>query len=273
MEILTFGIGILGVALMAYLAFRQMRLAARQVGLATAGILEDRKERAAQRENRRASLLTALKAELQIIRVAADADLNDFEGTNLSHPRIVRQGAARDVEGRERYRVSFPWTPLPDTAIQEAIREADLLDLTATQIQKLLELRARIQRINSLVLHKASVYPALMLASVPRSEPLVYGDRPWAFDKAVLLNNDIQIAARDILADCAEMMKRWESEPSVAQSPSPGRPGRRATGRSLTAGHWRVVAAARERISNRLHRLIRQGGTKWTRWSVGTVGR
>lgn len=251
MEVLVAGASILGIALTAYFAVRQIRIA-------TTGLLEERKERAAQREQRRASLLTALRAEIETIRYAADGDINDYEGYHVSHPRIARQGAAREVEGRERYRVSFPWTPFPDTAIQEAIREADLLGLTAAQIQKLVELPARIQRINSLVLHKANLYPALMLAPVPRNEPLIYGDRPWAFDKAVLLNNDIQMAVKDILADCAEMMKWWEGEAGVTPFRTSSRPGRRTAGPSR-AGRWRAVTAARERISSRLSRLIRRG--------------
>lgn len=235
-------IGVLGFFVSTFFAVRQIRLA-------TTGLSEDRKERAAQRERRRLALLTALKAEVETIRSAADADLSDYEGTNLSHPRIVRQGAAREVEGRERYRLSFPWTPLPDTAIQEAIREANLLGLTAPQIQKLLEVRARILRINSLVLHKANLYPALMLAPVPRNEPLIYGDRPWAFDKAVLLNNDTQMAVKDILADCAEILKWLEGDAETVQSRKPDRPARRVGGTHSRADRWRIVAAARKWIS------------------------
>lgn len=254
MEVLVAGISILGIALTAFFAVRSMRLAAQQVSVATTGLLEERKERAAQREQRRAALLTALRSEVETIRSTADGDLKEYEGYDFSHPRVARQGAARDVEGPERFRLSFPWTPLPDTAIQEAVREADLLGLTAPQIQKLMEIRARIQRINSLVLHKANLYPALMLVPVPRNEPLIYGDRPWPFDKAVVLNNDIQMAVKDILADCAEMMKWWEGEAGVTQPRTSSRPARRTAGRSR-AGRWRAVAAARERISNRLSAL------------------
>lgn len=169
---------ILGIALTALIAVRQMRLAAQQVSLATTGLLEERKERAAQREQRRTSLLTALKAEIETIHSTAEADRIDYEGADVSHPRIARQGAARDVEGRDRYRLSLAWTPLPDTAIQEAIRDAGLLGLTEPQIQKLVELRSSLLRINSLVLHKANLSPALMLSPYPRNEPLIYGDRP-----------------------------------------------------------------------------------------------
>ena len=246
MEIPIVGISILGVALTAYLAVRQMRLAARQVSLATTDLLEERKERAAQREQRRTALLTALKAEVETIRSAADADLNDYEGTNLSHPRIVRQGAARDVEGRERYRLSFPWTPLLDTAIQEAIREAALLALTTAQIQRLLELRARVQRINSLVLHKANLYPALMAAAAPRNEPLIYGDRPWVLDKAVVLNSDIQMVAKDILADCAAMMLWWKEDISDTDNRKSGHRIRRAERTRSRPGRWRIGSAFRK---------------------------
>lgn len=252
-------VGILALFVSIFFAIRQIRVATTGLQVATTALSEDRKERTAQREQRRAALLTALRAEVETIRSAADADLNDYEGTNLSHPRIAQKGSDREVEGRERYRVSFPWTSLPDTAIQEAIREAGLLGLTAVRIQKLLELRARILRINSLVLHKANLYPPLMLAPVPRNEPLIYGDRPWAFDKAVVLNNDIWMTAKYILADCAEMTKWWEGEGAGMGGPRPGRPGGPAAG-TQRAGRWRIVAAARKWISSRLSRLIRRGG-------------
>jgi len=260
-DILTVA-SILGIVLAAFFAVRQMRLAAQQVNLAATGLLEERKEREAREKQRRVALVTALRAEVETIHYMVDGDLNDYEGYNLSHPRIARQGAARDVEGRERYRVSFPWTPLPDTAIQEAIRGADLLGLTVAQTQRLLQLQARVQRINSLVLHKANLLPALLLVPVPRNEPLIYGDRPWPFDKAMVLNNDIQMAAKDILADCAEMMKWWEGEAGVTQSRTSSRPVRRATRGRFEAGRWPIVAAARERISSRLSWLILQGVAK-----------
>lgn len=198
-------VSVLGIALSVFFAVRQ-------IGLATTGLLEERKERAAQREQRRAALLASLQAEVQAIHSAADADLNDFKRQNISHPRIAQNPSASAVEGEFRYRLSFPWTPLPDAAIVEAIREAGLLGLTTPQIQKLQALRTRILRINALVRYKANLYPALMLADTPRQDPRVYGDGPWAEDKAVVLNNAIEIEARGVMADCAEVMKWWDAD-------------------------------------------------------------
>lgn len=241
-------VGILGVFLSVFFAVRQ-------IGLATTALSEDRKERAAQTEQRRSALLTALRAEVETIRSAADADLTDFKGSNLSHPRIAQNPSARAVEGVARYWYSFPWTPLPDAAIVEAIRKAGLLGLTAPQIQKLQLLQTRILRINALVQYKANLYPALMLTNIDRHMPDIYRDRPWAEDKAANLNNATEFEAHAILADCAEVQK-WLDGDAAVQSRRAGGRGRRAGRRQLT----QVVAAARERISSRLSRLIRRGG-------------
>lgn len=266
-------VSIAGVILSILQAGRQIGLASRQIGLATTALAEDREERKAQREQRRAALEASLRAEVQAIHSTADADLNDFEGHNASHPRIQQHPSARAVEGENRYWFSFPWTPLPDAAIVEAIREAGLLGLTAAQIQKLQDLRTRIVRINGLVQYKVNLYPALMLSDVPRHLPDIYRERPWAEDKAANLNNDMKMEVHAVLVDCAEILKRREDDAGAVQSHRPGHPGRRVGRTHSQAGRWRIVAAARERISNRLSRLIQQGGAKWTRWSARIAGR
>jgi hypothetical protein len=241
-DILTVVAGVVGVSLTAYFAVRQ-------ISVATTGLLEQREEWAAQRKLKRQALLAALEAEIQAIHVAADADLNDFEGHNLSYPRVMQNSSARAVEGETRYWFSFPWTPLPDAAIVEAIREAGLMGLMAAQIQKLEALRTRIFRINALVQYKTNLYPALMLSNIPRHMQNIYADRPWAEDKAANLNNSMKIEVRAILIDCAEVMKWWEGDAGVAQPRTSSRPGRRATSGKLGVGRWRIVAAARKWIS------------------------
>lgn len=243
MEILVAGAGILGIVLAAYFAVRQIRVA-------TTGLLEQRKEWAAQRERQREALLAALKAEVHAIRDAADADLSDFEGYNVSHPRIQQNPSARAVEGENRYWFSFPWTPLPDAAIVEAIREAGLLGLTSSQIQKLQAVQTRILRINGLVQYKVNLYPALMLSNIPRHMPDIYRERPLAEDKAANLNNSMKIEVHAVVVDCAEILKWWEGDADI-QSRRAGHRGRRAGRRQL----GRIVAAARERISSRLSAL------------------
>lgn len=241
-------VSIAGIILSVFLAGRQIGLAARQIGVATTALSEDREEREAQREQRRTALEASLQAEVQAIHSTADADLNDFEGHNASHPRAKQNPSARAVEGETRYWFSFPWTPLPDAAIVEAIREAGLMGLTTAQIQKLQALRTRILRINALVQYKANLYPALMLSHIPRHTPDIYADRPWAEDKAANLNNDMKMEVHAVLVDCAEVLKWWEGEAETAQSHGPSHPGRRP-GRTQRAGRWRIVAAARKWIS------------------------
>jgi len=146
----------------------------------------------------------------------------------------------------------------PGRGIVEAIREAGLLGLTAPQIQKLQSLRTRILRINALVHYKANLYAALMVAGTPREYTLIDGDRPWAEDKAANLNNVMEFEVQVVLVECAEAMKWWEGDAGGMGGPKPGRPGGPAA-RTQKAGRWRIVAAARERISTRLSRLVRRG--------------
>lgn len=193
--LLGIAVGIVSVLLMAW-----------QVRLQRIVLLEDREERTAQSERRRATLLAALHTELQAIRSAADADLSAYSVYNLSNPRA----ASRATEGEVRYRLSFVWTPLLCDTIEEAINEAALLRLMAPQIDKLQGLRGRILRVNTLVNHKASLFPALMQAEPPRE--IGYGERHWAEDKAVVLNNEIERESRAIVPDCDVILGWWRSD-------------------------------------------------------------
>jgi len=184
-------------------------LAAWQVRLGRTTFVEEQRAEADQRERRRATLLSALQAEVQVVSSAADADLNDFKGHNLSHPRVTQTSTARSVEGEVRYWFSFAWTPLPHDAVDQAIREASLLNLTAQQITRLQTLRLRILRVNALAQYKANLYPALMLADIPRHQPRISADRPWAEDKAAVLNNAAEAEVSAILNECGEIAKWW----------------------------------------------------------------
>jgi len=110
-------VGILALFASIFFAIRQIRVATTGLQVATNALSEDRRERAAQREQRRAALQASLQAGIQAIYTAADADLTDFKHQYVSHPRIAQNPSATAIEGEFRYRLSFPWTPLPDAEL------------------------------------------------------------------------------------------------------------------------------------------------------------
>ncbi len=178
-----------------------------QVRFARLALVEDRIERAAQREYHRTSLAASLRAELDAIRTAAEADLKEFGGSDLSFPRVQQTNGARSIEGPERFQLSFAWTPLPQNTIEQAIGEADLLSLTVDQVRNLQGLRVRILRVNALIAHKMGLFSALVQANVPKDFfKTMYSDRPWAQDKAAALNIAIQDEVNHIVKECSNIV-------------------------------------------------------------------
>jgi hypothetical protein len=94
--------------------------------------------------------------------------------------------------------------------MEQAIREAGLLGLSAAQIQRIQSLREKIRRVNTLVLHKANLLSALIQASIPRN-PTLPGELPWAHHRAVNLNNAIIDELSGIRKECIEINRWWES--------------------------------------------------------------
>lgn len=162
-----------------------------------------------EREHQRQALLTALQHEIRLIESVAEGDLDDYGGYGGT-ARSRGDAGGRHVEGEGRYRLAFPWTPLPDSSMEQAIREAGLLGLSAAQIQRIQSLREKIRRVNTLVLHKANLLSALIQASIPRN-PTLPGELPWAHHRAVNLNNAIIDELSGIRKECIEINRWWES--------------------------------------------------------------
>ncbi len=191
MDPMTFLIGI-AIAVAALLVnVRQLGLQTRAIGLQTTAMEEERRERAAQREQRRATLLAALQAELQAIMSSAGEDYSEYRGENTSSPRMTQEGSSKAIEGQTRHQLGFAWTLLPDETIKQVISEAALLGLSPDQIGKLQTLRGHIMRVGALVSYKVGLYPALMQADIPKEGTVreFYGPYSWAQKRASHLNN------------------------------------------------------------------------------------
>ncbi len=160
---------------------------------------------------RRASVLSALQAELRAIKSTAEADYDEYRG-NTSTPRIAQRGSSLAQEGMMRHRLGFPWAPLRDDSIKQAISEAALLGLTKPQVDRLRALSERISQVASLVSYKVAMYPALIQADIPRELTVqqMYGPRSWAEDKAATLNNGIEAEIYPIIQECKAILETWD---------------------------------------------------------------
>lgn len=187
----------------------QVWLLTRQVRLQRIALEDDQRARAAQRAERRASLLTALRAELRAIQSAAELDYGEYKGYDQSNPRVEQGVSGQRIEGERRHRLGFPWTPLPDDTINQAIGEAALLGLTS-HIEKLNSLRGRILRVNTLVRYKMGLFSALMQAEVAKQFQL-HTDH-WAEEKGWILNNAIEAEVHSIIHDCKAILESWRFE-------------------------------------------------------------
>lgn len=209
MDVVT---SVLAAAAIASLAInaRQLSLQTTALRLQTASMEEDRAERASQRQLQRTTLFTALKAELQEIRTTAQADYDEYRGDHPQSDRVRQEGDSRANEGERRHRIGFPWSQLPDNIVAQAISEAALLGLKPGQIEQLLTLRGRIQRVDTLVRYKVGLYPALMQADVPKDWTMTTG--PWVEGRAAHLNNALEAAVYSIIASCNAILDKWRFE-------------------------------------------------------------
>ncbi len=92
----------------AVLGILSVLVGAWQVRLDRIALEEDRRERTAQRELHRSTQLAALRSELQAIRQAAEIDLGEYRGNDLSNPRVVQGVSGLALEGEVRHRLGFP---------------------------------------------------------------------------------------------------------------------------------------------------------------------
>jgi hypothetical protein len=193
---------------------RQWALQTKALRLQTEALEEDRSERRMQREQRRTTLLAALRAELREIQSAAEADYIEYRGEQPQMDRIKREGDSRADEGDVRHRLGFPWSPLPEDNIAEAISEGALLGLNAEQIERLLALRGKIQRVDTLVRYKVGLYPALIQANVPREATMdpYHSTRHWAEGRAAHLNSALESAVYAIAQECKAILESWRFE-------------------------------------------------------------
>jgi hypothetical protein len=213
MDLLTYLIAAVAIGTLVVNA-RQFALQATALRLQTDALVEDRFERARQREQRRTTLFTALKAELQEIQSTAEADYVEYRGENPQSDRVRREGDSRANEGEIRHRLGFPWAPLPDNTITQAINEAALLGLKAEQIGKLQVLRRQIQRVDALVSYKVGIYPVLIQANPPKqlTAAQFYGLQTWAEDRASHLNNALESTSYSIAQECKAILESWRFE-------------------------------------------------------------
>jgi hypothetical protein len=217
MEIVTLVIVIAGVIVaVGTLAInaRQLALQTKALSLQTDALVEDRFERMRQREQLRSTLFAALRAELREILSAAEADYVEYRGEQPKSDRIQREGSSLVNEGEIRHHLGFPWSPLPDDNITQAISEAALLGLTSKQIEELQALQGRIRRVDTLVRYKVGLYPALMQADVPKDLTVaqIYGTRPWVVGRADHLNNALSATVYSITGDCKAILGSWRFE-------------------------------------------------------------
>lgn len=163
---------------------RQLSLQATALRLQTDALEEERFERMRQRELRRDALFAALKAELREIQITAEEDHTEYQGMQPQMDRIGREGDSRTLEGETRHKLGFPWSPMSDHAISQAISEAALLGLKPDRTEKLRTLRRKIQRVNALVPYKVGVYPELIHSNVSKvvTAAQFYGAQTWAVE-------------------------------------------------------------------------------------------
>ncbi len=172
---------------------------------------EERAERKRQRERQRNSIFSSLKAEIAAIRKTVDEDLNRYPGSS-GIPRAKEAQAQKqgeDLIGNMAYYRSFIWTTLPTSIIEQALREADLLILTAEHLEELQNLRQRILRADSLVPAKTAILP-LLLESGYQGGGAEQTPSRWVDIKADNLNGNIETAFKAILNECNEIAK-WLS--------------------------------------------------------------
>jgi hypothetical protein len=193
---------------------RALGLQTKALGLQTDAFEGDRLERVRQRLQRRTTLFAALRAELREIQSAADADYVEYRGEQRQSDRIRQEGDSLADEGMVRHRLGFPWSPLPDDTIAQAISEGALLGLEAEQIEKLLALRGRIRRVDTLVRYKVGLYPALIQANITREQSMdpFHSTRHWAEGRAAHLNNALEAAVSSIAQECKAILNSWHFE-------------------------------------------------------------
>lgn len=194
-----------------------LRAELRQIGIAQSALNEDREERRKQRDRQRDTILGSLRAEISAIRTTVDMDLKAFQPSDMSIPQVKKAAHDMRVEhaiGEMAYYRSFVWTSLPTSTIEQALREAELLSLIATQVEALQNLRLRILRANSFANAKIALLPALVQISTavfPRGAsegdptqalPGLEQYYRWVDIKADRLNENIQIEFTGILNGC-----------------------------------------------------------------------
>jgi hypothetical protein len=203
-------IGVIAAVVTLAINARQLALQTTALRLQTASYEEGRLEQVRQRELHRMTLFAALRAELREIQSSAEADYVEYRGEQPQSARIRREGSSQATEGERRHRIGFPWSPLPDDTLAQAISESAVLGLKADQIEKLLALRGMIRRVDTLVRYKVGLYPALIQADIPRDwsvEP-PYGMH-WAEGRAAHLNNALDAAVYQIAQECKAILESW----------------------------------------------------------------
>lgn len=210
---------------------------------------EERTERKKQLERQRDTVLWSLRAEISAIRMAVEMDLKEFQPSDMSIPRVKK--AAQDMQaeqaiGEMAYYRSFAWTSLPTSTIEQALREADLLGLTAVNVKGLQGLRIRILKANSLVPAKTAVLPILLAGGEPyQAQPgLQLNPYRWVDIKADRFNENIRNEFTGILNECNEITE-WLNAPllldRISQISPTGRRKPRRTGLNrLIDMFWRL---------------------------------
>ncbi len=109
----------------------------------------DRRDRVESRKNLKATTFTALHIEVDTVHGATEKTIENFNKTQYSSP---------NPEQDQRY---FVWTLLPSSTIEQALREAFLLELNRDQIEALQDLRLQILYANQLVNAKIGTLPSV----------------------------------------------------------------------------------------------------------------
>ncbi len=172
-----------------------------QVKVARDTFIGEQTGREERRQTQRATILSALRVQVELIRRSVATDLNRFWLRNLT-PDVQPFVQLREAIGEQAYAAAFVWTPLPANTIEQAIQEANLLGLSDEEIRSLQELQLVILRGNTAVNTKFEVL--LGLSAAHGSEPTRLAN--------FSINREINSIFNEVDRLCTQILQRLPAE-------------------------------------------------------------